>query len=326
MPVSTSILPVAMLALATISALATPAFAEWPLDKPVKIIVPATPGGMVDIPSRLAAEALARQTGGNFILEHRPGAGGTIGTQALLSEPTNGYSILLISSAAAIAPTLYPDTIGDPREDLVPISLALEIPIAIMVPTDSPIDSLETMIDMAEQVPGGLAYASGGTGSGNHLTSELLQRETGIEMVHIPYGGVSAASTGMLSRETDLAFTSYAAAKALADSGQARIIAITGESRLEIDPDIPTASETVPGFVSINWFGFVGAKGFPLDIRDTIKAELEIALTDGETVERARTAGVDLIFSGPEPLADHIEQDLQRYSELLQSIDLSSLR
>lgn len=299
---------------------------DWPGNKTVKIIVPASPGGMVDIPSRVAADVLGKATGGTFILEHRAGAGGTIGTQALMSEDADGSAFLLISSAATIAPVLYPQAVGDPTEDLVPISLVAEIPVAISVPVDSDLTSLEDLAEKAKADPTLFAFGSGGIGSGNHLTAERLIREMGFEMTHIPYGGVSKANTGMLSGEVDMTFTSLTAARALAAGGQGRILAIASAERIPDLPDIPTVAETVPGFTSVNWFGFVGAKGFPTEVRDQIQEALAASLTDGDVAEFGKKAGIDLLFSGPEPLEAHIEEDLPRFRALLDELGIGALQ
>lgn len=298
---------------------------DWPGGQTVKIIVPASPGGMVDIPSRVAADVLGKATGGTFILEHKAGAAGTIGTQALLAEPADGHAILLISSAVTIAPVLYPQSVGDPNADLEPISLVAEIPVAISVPTDSEIASLQDLAEKAKADPTLFAFGSGGVGSGNHLTAERLADEMGFEMTHIPYGGVSAANTGMLSGEVDMTFTSLTAARALQASGQGRILAIASAKRIEDLPDVPTVAETVPGFTSVNWFGFVGAKGFPTDVRDRIQEILAASLEDGETKEFGQRAGIDLLFAGPEPLATYMAEDTPRFRKLLDELGIGAL-
>lgn len=314
-----------ILAAVTMAAgLATPSFgqSDWPNAKTTRIIVPGTAGGSLDVPTRIAAEALAKETGGTFILVHKPGAGGSVGTQALLSSPADGYTFLLVSSASTIAPYLYPKTVGNPNEQLVPISLITEVAVAISVPVESEIQSLEQLIEEARKEPRKFSFGTGGIGSGNHLAAASLEQQVGIEMVHIPYGGVSAAGTGMLSGEVDMTFTSVSSASRLAKSGQSRILAVGSSARLEDFPDIPTIGETVPGFIAGNWFGFVGAAGFPEDVRDKIQETLAKIPHDPTAMQSGRNAGLNMKFSGPAPLAGLIESGYAKHGVLLKQLGI----
>lgn len=311
--------------LAAVLALSSaPAFAEseWPGTKSVEIIVPAAPGGMVDIPSRIIADALARQTGGTFLINNKPGAGGTVGTQALQAAPADGHTILLISSAASIAPYLHSQNVGDPREDFAPISLVVDFPIAIVASNDSGLESFEDVLERSRSEPGSISYGTGGVGTGNHLSAELLSKAAEIEMLHVPYGGTSAVIAGLVANEVDLMFANLASAIGAQESGQGKILAIASAERQANLPDVPTVAEFVLDFTSSNWFGLVGRADFPEDVMARLQVELAKVLEDTNSLETARNANMELILSGPEPLAKLISDDYLNFGPVIEQLGI----
>jgi tripartite-type tricarboxylate transporter receptor subunit TctC len=169
---------------------------EWPSGT-VRVIVPYAAGGPLDLPARLLINRLALQTRGAFILEHRAGAGGAVGAQAVVQSPADGSTFLFTSSSLAAAPALYPKLGFDPLQALVPVSLITEFPISVAVRADHPIRDLADFIAKAKAQPGKYTYGSGGVGTGNHLGAELLKRMAGIDLLHVPYRGISLAITAL---------------------------------------------------------------------------------------------------------------------------------
>src|SRR5262245_117587 len=187
---------------------ASPALAqEWP-SGPVRVVVPYAAGGPLDVPARLLIDRLAAQTKGTFILENRSGAGGTIGMQAVMQSPPDGNMLLFTTSSVTIVPMIYPKLGFDPLRDLTHISLVTEIPIALAVRTEHPARDLADLIARAKATPGKFTFGSGGVGTGNHLAGELLKKMTGIDMLHVPFRGGSAAMTSLYAGDIDIVFSS----------------------------------------------------------------------------------------------------------------------
>jgi len=311
--------------LATALAVAVPAYSQqvWPTGNQVRIIVPFSPGGISDVPGRILTEHLGKQTGRTFILEHRPGAGGTLGTTALQEAPADGNTLLIVSSGATIAPSLYPDVAPDPRTELTPLGVLIDIPIAIMVPADSELESLEDFVAKAKAEPGKYAYGTGGVGSGNHLAAELFQDMADVELFHVPYAGASASTTGLLTGEVDLTFASIFEAAGQERSGMARILGVASTGKLERYPDVAVISDVVPGFEASNYFGLVGPKDLDPAIAAEIAAQLATVRENEDARKVADNAGLDLELATPEELQGRFDVDVPRYSELIERLDLS---
>jgi len=313
------------LVLAAALAVAAPAYAQkvWPTNSQVKIIVPFSPGGISDVPGRILTEHLGNQTGATFILEHRPGAGGTLGTTALKEAPADGNTLLIVSSGVTIAPSLYPEVAPDPRTELTPLTVLIDIPIAIMVPADSELESLEDFIAKAKAEPGKYSFGTGGVGSGNHLAAELFQDMTGIELFHVPYAGASASTTGLLTGEVDLTFASIFEAAGQQRSGMARVLGVASRAKLDRYPDVPVIGDVVPGYEASNYFGLVG----PADLDRAIVAEVAAQLAKVRENEDARkiadNAGLDLELTSAEELQGRFDVDVPRYAEIIERLGLA---
>src|SRR5712691_12283431 len=223
----------------TFALIASPALAQqWPSGT-VRVIVPYAAGGPLDLPARLLIDRLAAQTKGVFILEHRAGAGGAVGAQAVVQAAPDGGTFLFTSSSLAAAPALYSKLGFDPLQALFPISLVTESPISVAVRADSPIRDLADLIAKAKAHPGKYTYGSGGVGTGNHLGTELLKRMAGIDLLHVPFRGISVAITALYSGDIDMVVNNAIESLAHARDGRVRVLGVGGQQRIPELPDVP---------------------------------------------------------------------------------------
>jgi tripartite-type tricarboxylate transporter receptor subunit TctC len=246
---------------------------EWP-STTVRVVVPYAAGGPVDFPARLLIDRLAAQTKGVFILENRPGAGGSIGLQSVVQAPPDGGTFLLTTSSITMVPTIYPKLAFDPLRDLTSISLVTEVPISLAVRADHPARDLPDLIARAKDSPGKLTFASGGVGTGNHLAGELLKKMAGIDLLHVPFRGVSPALTALYSGDIDILFASTIETVSHARDGRLRVLGIGSPRRMPELPDVPAIGEIVPGYVMTNWYGLFAPRDLPAPIMARLQMEL----------------------------------------------------
>ncbi len=303
------------------SAPAQEAAKAWPAGT-VRIVVPYAPGGPVDFPARLLIDRLAAQTKGVFILENRPGAGGSVGLQTVMQAPPDGGIFLFTTSSVAMVPTIYPKLAFDPLRDLTSVSLITEVPISVMVRADHPIRDLADLIAKAKASPGKYTFASGGVGTGNHLAGELLKKMAGIDLLHIPFRGVSPALTALYAGDIDLVFSSTVESLSHVRDGRARVLAVGTPERIPELPDVPPFADLLPGYRMTNWYGLFGPRGLPEAIVGRLQAELSKARDDATLKEKAATAGMTMVLTSPEALRARLEAEVPRWRQLIPEIGL----
>ena len=268
--------------------------------RPVRVIVPFSPGGAVDGPMRLIAQELGKRLGQSVVVENRPGAGATIGTEAVAKAPADGYTLLLASQTNAISATLYPKLSFDPIEDFVPITLIGREPGVVVVHPSLPVKSLQELIAYVKAHPGQVDYASSGNGSGQHLFAALLCSMTGMKMNHIPYRGSGQATTDLLGGQVQVAIPGMAGMLGHIKSGKLRALAVTGAMRAPQLPDVPTMSEAgVPGYEAYVWMGLLAPKGTPSAVIDRLQGEVVAALATSEVRNYMAGASIESVGSTP---------------------------
>jgi tripartite-type tricarboxylate transporter receptor subunit TctC len=278
----------ALLAVALLSpALAT---AQAYPTHPVTIIVPFAAGGGNDVLARLLAQRMGAALGQNFVIENRPGAGGTTGARAVAKSPHDGYTLMVGHSGVfGVAPALYANAGYDPRKDFSPVGLIGSFQQILVVNPSLPIHTVADLIAAARREPGKLTYASAGVGSGAHLSTELFTAMAGIRLTHVPFRGSGATLTDLIAGRVDLTITTPPSVIGAVRAGQLRPIAVTGEARSALFPELPTFAEAgVPGYVSVIHYGMVAPAGLPGQIGDTLNGALNAALADPQV--RARIA------------------------------------
>jgi tripartite-type tricarboxylate transporter receptor subunit TctC len=268
--------------------------------RPIKIVVPFSPGGAVDGPMRVIAQELSKRIGEQVIVDNKPGAGATIGADLVAKAPPDGYTLLLASQTVAISATLYPKLPFDPIEDFAPITLIGREPGVLVVNPALPVKTLQELVAYAKERPGQLDYASSGNGSGQHLLAAVLASSTGMKLNHIPYKGSGQATTDLLGGQVMMSIPGTAGMVGHIKSGKLRALAVTGATRTPQLPDVPTVMESgVPGYEAYVWMGLLAPKATPAPIVDKIRSEVVAALATPEVKNYMATAGIEIVGSTP---------------------------
>ena len=272
---------------------------DYPM-RPVKIVVPFSPGGAVDGPMRVIAQELSKRLGQQIIVDNKPGAGATIGADIVAKSPPDGYTLLLASQTNAISATMYQKLPFDPIEDFAPISLLGREPGVLVVNPALPVKTLQEFIAYAKERPGQIDYASSGNGSGQHLFAALLASSTGMKLNHIPYKGSAQATTDLLGGQVMMSIPGTAGMVGHIKAGKLRALAVTGATRSPQLPEVPTVIESgVPGYQAYVWMGLLAPKGTPAPIVDRLYRELVVVLATPEVKNYMATAGIEIVGSTP---------------------------
>jgi tripartite-type tricarboxylate transporter receptor subunit TctC len=307
------------LMVAGMAGLAMPAVAQdtqWPV-RQARIIIPFAAGGPLDVPARIVADRLSQRLGATFVVDNRGGAGGGLGAQQVARAAPDGATLLFISASIATISALQPALNFNPIRDLDPLSIIVDLPAGLLVRADSPLRSLDDLLAQARANPGRLTYGSGGVGSANHLTAALFASMANIDLMHVPYRGVSQAVNAIYSGEIDLVFGSSIEVLPHAQQGRGRLLGVTTEQRLPQIPDVPAIGERVPGYSAPNFFSMFVPKGFPPALRDRLVAELALLREDAQLKERMAAAAGLIRLDGPEVLAARLSSEMQKWQELI---------
>ena len=268
--------------------------------RPVRVVVPFSPGGAVDGPMRVIAQELSKRLGNQVIVDNRPGAGATIGTEVVAKAAPDGYTLLLASQTNAISATLYPKLSYDPIEDFVPISLIGREPGVLVVHPSLPVKSFQEFVAYVKERPGQVDYASSGNGSGQHLFVALLASMTGMKMNHVPYRGSGQATADLLGGQVQVSIPGTAGMVGHIKAGKLRALAVTGAKRSPQLPDVPTVMESgVPGYEAYVWMGLLAPKGTPAPIIDKVLRELMPVLATNEVKTYMASASIEIVGSTP---------------------------
>jgi tripartite-type tricarboxylate transporter receptor subunit TctC len=273
-------------------------------NKPVRMIVPFPAGGATDVLARALSQKLGEKLGQNIVVENRPGAGGTIGSQAVAQSAPDGYTILLATSSThSIGPAVNAKIPYDAAADFTALGQVSTSPNIALVPLSSPAKTMREFIDYAKKNPGKLNYASSGNGTIVHLTTELFKAQSGSFIVHIPYRGTALAIPDLISGKVDLLFDSLVSGLPHVKDGKLRALAVTSEKRTPLAPDFPPVADVLPGFESTTWFGMFGPKGLPADVVQKLNSAINAALAEAEVKERFARLGAEPVSSTPAAFA-----------------------
>jgi tripartite-type tricarboxylate transporter receptor subunit TctC len=294
---------------------------DWPAGT-TRIVVPYAAGGPVDFPARLLIDRLAAQTKGVFILENRPGAGGSIGLTTVVQAPPDGATFLLTTSSVTMVPTIYPKLGFDPLRDFTAISLVTEVPISLAVRANHPARDLADLISRAKVAPGKYTFGSGGVGTGNHLAGELFKKLAGIDLLHVPFRGVAPALTALYAGDIDILFAGTVETVTHAREGRIRVLGVGTPQRVPELPDSPAIGEIVPGYVATNWYALFAPRGLPDGIAARLQAELAKAREDPALKEKAAVVGISMILTGADVLRARIAAEVPRWKQLIPEIGL----
>jgi tripartite-type tricarboxylate transporter receptor subunit TctC len=287
-------------------------------NRPVRLIIPFPPGGAVDAIARMITAPLAEALGQSIVVETRPGAGATIGAAAVASAPPDGHTILFTSAALASAPAVMPQLSFDPIRDFAPLSLLGDVPLVLTASPQNSINDMAGLLAAARARPGAITYATPGMGTPIHLAMELLQREAGISLLHVPYRGTPVPD--LLAGRVDLHLDSANAAVARGRQGQGKMLGVSTPQRLASVPNLPAIAETVPGYHATTWFAFFAPARVPPPILATLSEAL-IAVTARPALRSwLADQGVEVQAAGPDVLGRLMQTDTERWGILARSV------
>jgi tripartite-type tricarboxylate transporter receptor subunit TctC len=309
---------------ATIPSLSRIAKAQSYPTRPVRIIVGFAPGGANDITARLIGQSLSGRFGQPFIIEHRPGAAGNIGTEAVVRAPADGYTLLIISPPNAINPTFYDKLNFNFIRDIAPVASINRVPIVMVVHPSVPIGSVPEFIAYAKANPGRINMASGGTGTPGHVAGELFKISTDVNMVHVPYRGGAPALTDLIAGQAQVMFVEMLSSVEYIRAGTLRALAVTTTTRSQVLPDIPTLSEFVPGFESSYWSGLGAPKNTPSDIIEKLNNEINASLADPGLKARLADMGATVVSGSPGDFAKFIAEETEKYRKVILAANIKA--
>lgn len=291
---------------------------KWP-ERPVRIIVPLAPGGSVDIIGRLTASRLSEQLGQQFVVDNRPGAGTTIGSNIVAKASPDGYTLLQMSPGYAGGAALYPKLPFDPLRDIVPVGMLAAGGMLLAVHPSVKAANLREFVEVARANPGALRYGSGGSGTSTHLATELFRQLTRTEVTHVPYKGIGAAMADLLSGQIQFYIAPGAGLLPHINAGKLRLLAVTSAERSADMPDVPTVGEVVPGYVASFWFGLGAPAGTPRAIVQRLNDELARVLKHPDVPGRLRTLDLEPAHSTPEAFGRRIAADVAMWTKVVKA-------
>ncbi len=293
--------------------------------RPITLLVPAAAGGGNDTVSRVVAEKMSRILGQQIVIENRPGAGGSLAARHVARSEPDGYTIGIGNPATlAIAPAMLPNVGYDPVKDFVPVGMIAASPHIILINNFIPAKTLAEFIALAKAEPGKYTFASGGAGSPAHLGPELLASIAGIKLTHVPYKGTGPAIADLLGGHVSMTYSSLPPAIGLVRDGKVRPIAIASAKRSALLPDVPTASETLPGYESTQRYGIIAPASTPREIVMRLNAALREALAADDVKARIATDGADTTPSSPEEYAADIAHEAEKWGKIIRQLGLKA--
>lgn len=293
------------------------AAAAYP-EKPVRIIVPFSPGGGTDIQARLLAKAFNDSMGQTFIVDNRTGAGGLIGAQIAVDAPPDGYTILFTTASLAVNVTLYADRMKfDMQKDLAPISWITSAPLVLSVHPSVPAKSVPELIALAKRKPGVLNNGVNTIGSTSHLSAEMLKQFAGIKTSIVPYRGGGPATVALTAGEIDMLFATAPSVMPHVKANRVRVLAVTTAKPSSAFPDVPTMNKFYPGFESDNWYAMYFPAGTPKAIVDKMNDEIRKALERPDVREFMAHEGLDPVASSPAELAALVGKEIPKYAQVI---------
>ncbi len=291
--------------------------------KPVRIVVPFSPGGATDIMSRLVAERLSAKLGQAVIVENKPGGGTMIASDHVARAEPDGYTLLMAASSLGIAPSLYAKVNYDPIKDFAPVSQVASVVHVLEVHPSVPAKNVGELIAYLKANPGKVSYGSVGAGSSTHLEAELFNSMAGVEMAHIPYKGSAPALTDLVAGRIQLMFDAWASSGPFVKDGRLRALAVTTAQPSAAVPDLPTVADSgLPGYSAMPWLGLVAPAGTP----EPVIGKLHQAIADivQEPAVRAKFSelGLDIIGNDPQTFADFIKQDIATWAKVARDANI----
>jgi tripartite-type tricarboxylate transporter receptor subunit TctC len=290
--------------------------------RPIRLIVPFPAGGAVDITARLIGQSLSERLRQQFIIETRPGAGGTIGTGAVAHAAPDGYTLLMVDASATINVTLYDKLDFNFLRDIAPVASINRVPLVMEVHPSVPASTLPEFIAYAKANPGKLNMASSGNGTPTHVAGELFKMMAGVDMVHVPYRGAAPATADLLAGQVQVYFTGATNVVEYVKAGKLRALAVTTATRLETLPDTPTVADFVPGYEASTWYGVGAPTNTPSGIIDKLNREINAALTDPKMKARLSELGTSVLVTSPAEFEKFIADETEKWAKVIRAANI----
>jgi len=310
----------ASLLAAGLAALAVTAVAQNYPNRPIRMVVPFSPGGGSDISARILADGLSEALHQTIVVDNRPGAGSILGCNIAAKSNPDGYTTLLGNISMAFNPALYKKMPYDAIRDFAPVTLVTQQPNILVANPALPAKSFKEFLSYAESNPGKLTFGSAGKGSGTHLAMEMLLMSKKLDLVHVPYKGTGPAITALLGNQISVFFSTYASALPHVNSGRLRAYAVTSAKRTRTLPDVPTVAESgFPGYEYNTWYGLLVPAGTPRPIVQKLNKTAVAVLNSDKTRKRYVAQGVDAIPSTPEQYVAHLRSEIAKWNKVVRA-------
>ncbi|MCO6418981.1 tripartite tricarboxylate transporter substrate binding protein [Siccirubricoccus sp. KC 17139] len=318
MPIPRRRIGAALLGGLAVPALIPPVQAQgqpWP-SRPIRLVSPFAPGGPQDVPARHFVDWLTPRLGQPVVFDSRAGAGGAVGMQ-YVAQAGDGHTFLITSNAVATLPAIRRNLGFDPFADLLPVTLVMQSPYTLVVRANGPA-SLAEFIAAARATPNRLTYGSSGVGASTHLTGAMLFQKAGVQVTHVPYRGAQLVMNALLAGDIDCYIGDVGIPLEHIRSGTVRCIGVTTTERAPLLPDVPSASDVVPGFASTLWYGLFAGRSTPPEAIERVLAELApLRAPESELRMRVAERGSDLLLTGPQPLAERLRAEVPQWQAVI---------
>lgn len=292
--------------------------------KTVRVIVPFAPGGGSDFIARAIASPLSKAMGQQFVIDNRPGAGSTLGSEIALKSPADGYTLLLISGSYTTSPSLYKNLKYDTLNDMLPVVQTENGPYVISVHPSLPVKDVKQLVALAKSKPGQLNYASTGNGGITHLASELFALRTGIKITHIPYKGTGPGVIDTIAGNTQMMVAAVSAVVGHLQTGRLRGLAVSSPKRLPALPNMPTVMEAGYKYQVNNWHGVIAPKGTPKAIIDKLNSEINKAIKDPDFAKRIAQDGLEPAGGTPEAFGVLLKREVSEWAEVVKAANVKA--
>jgi len=305
------------LALAAVALTSGPAAADDYPSRTVRIIAPFGAGGPTDVFSRIVAQELQKSLGQPFVVENKPGAGTTLGTEYVARSAPDGYTLLMVSGTQTVNETLYTKKAYHLMTDLVAVSPLVDSDLVLVVNPSVPAKNMSELIALAKAKPGTLNFGSSGPGSNYHMAAELLKNLTGVDIVHVPYKGSTGMRTDILSGQIQMLFDSVPTMAAFVKQGKVRALGTSGAKRSPSLPDVPTIAETIPGFQATLWVGFMAPKGTPMPIVEKLNSEITKILKRADIQASWEKQGATPLVMTQPQFATFMQAQVEKWAKVI---------
>jgi tripartite-type tricarboxylate transporter receptor subunit TctC len=285
--------------------------------RPVRIIAGFAAGGGVDITARLIGQWLSERLGQSFVTENRPGAGGNIGTEAVVNAPPDGHTLLLATVPNAVNATLYEKLSFNFIRDIAPVAGIIRVPMVILVHPSVPAKTVPEFTAFSKTNPGNVNMASAGIGSAPHMAGELFNLMAGTKMVHVPYRGQGPALSDLLGGQVQVLFATTPGITDYIRTGRLRALAVTTSTRAEVLPELPTVGDFVPGYESSQWYGMGAPKNTPAEIIDKLNREINASLADPKMKARLAELGGEPLSGSPSAFGTFIAEETVKWGKVV---------